>query len=99
MTGGGSRVVSVKSWRARGTGSATAALSGCCRRIRSDKAKGLGPNGAKRTVRSKTATPGATCQVIVGSARGRWPNEPLYVTATRWRFGVNLKGLGLGGKR
>ena len=86
MTGDGSRVVSVKAWRASGAGAATAALSGRCRRLRSDDAKGLGSNGAKQTVRSKPATPGATCKVTVGSAGGRWPNA-YEASVVKWADG------------
>lgn len=94
MKGRDSSAVPIQSWLAREEGCFTSTLSRCCRRMRPDEVKGLVTNGAKRTVRSKAGTLGLTRKVTAGSARGRRPNEPLHVTAARWRFLLNLNGHG-----
>ena len=92
MTGGISGAAPTLSWRDGNEGCSTAAFSRRYRRMRSDEAKGRVPNGAIRTVRSKTATLGTTRKVMAESARGRRPNEPPHVTAARLRFLLNLNG-------
>jgi hypothetical protein len=94
MRGGGASAALVWVWRARSEGCVTAALSGRCRRMCSDEVKGLGPNRAKRTVSGEAGLKEPKRGVGAGSAGGRWPNEPLHVTAARLRFLRNLDGHG-----
>lgn len=58
-----------------------------------DEAEGRSRTAA-RTVRSTAAGTGTKREVMARSAQGRWPNEPLHVTAARERFLLNPHGHG-----